>query len=490
MRLQIVALVAALSASAVAQETPEVPPQLETAQPQPNAAGTGSQSFADPSMLFSGTPGAFLGLAVHGIQGEGLYASTIINTEFSLGPVGVGLALPLNLLVWNDDSCCGADTTRDSKTYYSVIRKRDWDELQDWFKLVRFIRFGHKREPVYVVAGQLWGATIGHGTLVNRYANNLNLDQTKFGLAFDVNLEYGGFETMADSLVNPALLAARLYLRPFGGTPILDRWAVGVTGVTDRSAPRSIDPTVQNPDGTPVVTLADSVWAGGVDTEFEILRDSVISVIPYVDLNRIAGAGNGIHAGILADLNLPIPVLELNVQARLEYRAMQAGYIPEYFDQTYDLGRVQYAVDNTTYAPKYVAAVDARQAAADPTAFNRRGYYGELALGFAGLVQVGGLYEAIDNDPNGASLGLFATLPKFTLMKVSAYYLRKNMQAGFGDAFTLDERSLLAASLAYKIAGPVYLRIDFQRRWVLQPGATRITAVDDIQSGIATFLTF
>ena len=30
-----------------------------------------------------------------------------------------------------------------------------------------------------------------------------------------------------------------------------------------------------------------------MDTEFEVLNNSVISLVPYVDLNRIAGAGNG-----------------------------------------------------------------------------------------------------------------------------------------------------------------------------------------------------
>src|SRR5436305_1880672 len=190
--------------------------------------------------------------------------------------------------------------------------------------------------------------TGGHGTLVNRYANSLNLDHTKFGLAFDVNTTFFGFETMTDSLGDPALLAGRAYVRPFGDTLFLRGWAVGATVVTDRTAPRAYVnaggttvPVLQQDDkGNPLVA-SDSVFAGGVDTEFELLHNSIISLIPYVDLNRIAGAGNGLHAGILTDIYLPVPILDINVQARLEYRMMQPGYIPEYFDQTYDLGRVQ-----------------------------------------------------------------------------------------------------------------------------------------------------
>src|SRR5439155_1447890 len=92
----------------------ELPP---LGSPRWTDAAAGNQAFADPSLLFSGTPGAFIGLAVNNIQGEGSYASTVINTEFSLGPVGVGLSLPLNLLLWNNDQCCTGAYTRDSKTY-------------------------------------------------------------------------------------------------------------------------------------------------------------------------------------------------------------------------------------------------------------------------------------------------------------------------------------------------------------------------------------
>ena len=497
MQARSLILATAVSFAAVAQGTTES--SGVAGQNEPNAANNG-QAFADPSQLFTGQSGAFFGLGVNDIQGEGLYAATIVNTEFSLGPVGLGLSLPLNLLVWNNDKCCDGKTTREDKAYGGILRRRDWDEPQDYTKFVRFVRYGHKRDPVYLLAGQLWGASIGHGTLVNRYSNSLNLDHPKFGLALDVNTDWFGFETLTDYVADPTILGGRVYLRPFGReTDILGRWSVGATMVADRNAPRAL---LRNPDGSlgqddkgnPIISIKDTVYAGGVDTEFEVLHNSIISLIPYVDLNRIVGAGNGLHAGILADLYLPIPVLELSVQARLEYRMMQPGYIPEYFDQQYDLGRIQYAVTTpaggTAYTPKYDAAQAAHQAATDKNSIDRKGYYGELALGFAGVLQVGGLYQNYDGASDGASLGLFATLPKFDTIKLSAYYLRKNMKSGFDDAFKLDERSLLAASAAVKMFGPVYLRADFSRRWQLQPGSDKIKAVDTFQAGIATFVSF
>jgi hypothetical protein len=478
-----------LIATASAAQDPSAP---ETSgQNQPSAAGGNGQAFPDPSQLFGGSDGAFIGLAVNNIQGEGSYAATVINAQLSLGPVGLGLSLPLNLLIWNNDQCCLGATTRESKTYFGVLRRRDWDEPQDFTKFVRYVRYGNKREPLYVLAGQLWGASIGHGTLVSRYSNSLSLDHPKAGLALDVNTAYAGVETLTDWVGNPTLMAARAYLRPFGDAPILRGWAIGFSGATDRSAPVGvIGPLQSDPEGNPVGLNQRAIYAMGVDTEFEVLRNSLISLIPYADLNRIAGAGNGVHTGVLADVRFPVPLLEVALQAKLEYRMMQPGYIPEYFDQAYDVARVQYAVQSgagTTYMSKYDAAQAARTG---DTSFSRRGYYGEMAFTFAGLMQVGGLYQDGQGDPNGASFGLFAAVPKFDVIKVSAYYLRKNMKSGFADAFQLDERSLLAASLAYRVWGPVYFRADFRRQWVLLPGEPQIKAVDSFTAGMATFIAF
>ncbi|MGZ6125100.1 MAG: hypothetical protein ACXWLR_09080, partial [Myxococcales bacterium] len=479
MRSSVVAATLLLATASAAQD--EKPPESGGASGQnlSGAGGGNGQAFGDPSPLFSGSDGAFIGLAVNNIQGEGSYASTVINAQLTLGPVGLGLSLPLNLLLWNNDQCCVGAYTRESKTYAGVFRRRDWDEPQDFTRLVRYIRYGNKREPLYVLAGQLWGASVGHGTLVSRYSNSLSLDHPKAGLALDVNSEWAGMETLTDWVGNPTLMAGRAYVRPLGGIPILRGWAIGVTGATDRTAPAGFSgPLQSDAQGNPVVPNQRAIYAFGVDTEFEVLRNSFISLIPYADLNRIAGAGNGVHTGILTDIRLPFPLLDLGLQAKLEYRRMQPGYIPEYFDQVYDVGRVQYAVQGaagTAYVPKYDAAQAARTG---DTSFSQRGYYGELAFSFAGLMQIGGLYQDRQGDPNGASFGLFATVPSFDVIKVSAYYLRKNMKSGFGDAFRLDERSLLSASLAYRVWGPVYFRADFRRQWVLLPGETQIRAVD------------
>jgi len=232
------------------------------------------------------------------------------------------------------------------------VRRRDFDQFENYLRVVRYLRYGHKRDELYVLAGQLWGSSIGHGTLVNRYNNTLNLDRAKLGLALDVNTIWFGVETLADSIVDPALLASRAYVRPLGDVPYFHGWAVGATIAVDRAAPRSLatatsasGQTVLQVDehGAPVVAVGEATYAAGIDTEFEVVHNSTLSLIPYVDLNRLLGAGNGLHTGILVDVRIPVPVLDIDLQARLEYRKLQAGYLPEYFDQQYDLARYQFA---------------------------------------------------------------------------------------------------------------------------------------------------
>ena len=268
-RLLCAASAALLSFAALAQEEPPPPPPgIETAgaagQNQPDAH-SGSQNFADPSQLFTGTPGAFIGVGIGRIDKD-TYVSTVINTELALGPMAVGLGVPLNLLAINDDST----GTRDSKTYQHVLRRSDWNQPQDYLKFVRFVRYGHKRDPVYLLAGQLWGSSLGHGTLVNRYSNSLNLDQRKFGIAFDFNADYFGVETLIDNVAGVGIIGGRAYVRPFAEVPGLSGLAVGVTVVADPTAP--LVPFASTPvipadaNGNPMVPQR-AFAAGGVDIE-------------------------------------------------------------------------------------------------------------------------------------------------------------------------------------------------------------------------------
>lgn len=458
--------------------------------------GAGAQAagpeFPDPSRLLRGRSGLLLGLGFARI-GKDLYAAGELELGFEVGPLGIGLAAPIDLLVVNDDG----SGTRDSKTYGGLLRRRDWDRFENDLRVLRSVRYGHKGDELYLRAGELWGATLGHGTLVDRYDNGLNVDRARFGLALDANTIWFGVETLADSLVDPALLGVRGSLRPFGDTPGARGWSVGATLAADRTAPRALataldasGQTVLQVDaqGLPIVARAQALYAVGVDTDYELLRTESLRVLPYLDLNRLLGGGNGLHAGVRVDARLP---LDVSLSTRLELRELQAGYLPEYFDQPYDLGRYQTAVrldgpagPGVAFVPKAEAARRLREAGQGAGA----GYAGELSVTLAGVVQAGGAVQDSRRD-HGASLALFASLPGLRAVRLSGYYLRTNFD-GFRDAFALDERSVLAVAAAVPVGGGLLLRGQLLRQWQLSPGQTSIRAVDRFNLGLALWAPF
>lgn len=473
--------------------------QDDSAPPAPPPQAGAGFGIPDPKSLFGNQPGAYAGVGFGQLGSGDWWAQMTVNTDFSLGPVVLGLALPVDILIWNDDSsgCSTAPNpacTRDDKAYWSFLRKRDWDQFGDYARFIRYVQYGHKRDPgLYALFGQEWDSSIGHGTIVSHYNNSLLLDHPKAGIAVDYNGKWAGGETLTDELVNPTLIAGRAFVRPFGGTAFLRAWAIGASYAADVSAPRMLKTQpdgslASNEHGEPVIASSATQSVFGFDTEYELLANSIIHLVPYLDLNRIVGGGNGAHLGVMTQILLPIPILDVRLDAKLEYRVMQAGYIPEYFDQEYDLSRVQYArlgPNNAVfYTPKAQAVRDLKN---DPTTGNQ-GYYGELGFNFAGFILIGGSLQNYQTD-SGASLGLYLTVPKLKFIKVQGYYLRKNF-GPLSDAFTLDDRSLLGGSAAYNLYGPFYLRFDYQRTWVLNPESSKIEAASTFNIGIASSFSF
>src|SRR5258708_39624477 len=127
MRLRVFASTVLIAIAAAAQEQPPA----ESSFPQPNAAGANNQAFSDPSALFGGGSGATIGLAVQNIQSGGSDAATGVNADFTLGPVWLGVAVPLNLMVWNNAQCCARGYTREPETYLRNPPQRGRDQPPD-----------------------------------------------------------------------------------------------------------------------------------------------------------------------------------------------------------------------------------------------------------------------------------------------------------------------------------------------------------------------
>jgi len=95
------------------------------------------------------------------------------------------------------------------------------------------------------------------------------------------------------------------------------------------------------------------------------------------------------------------------------------------------------------------------------------GTYGELIFTILGQLQILGSYQQLDATPESGTLHLDLEFPQvLPTIVFDAGYDRRNIK-NFGDAFRLDERSLLYAEVGYK---PVkYIVISMLYQWTFKP---------------------
>ncbi|MBI3579984.1 MAG: hypothetical protein HY089_11315, partial [Ignavibacteriales bacterium] len=86
-----------------------------------------------------------VGLTV--VDGKPYYLFNL-TPELSFGNLGIGL--DLNIRVGEDGK----------------IRKEDFNEVYDYLRILRYVRWGHKKDPLYARAGALDYARLGHGSIM------------------------------------------------------------------------------------------------------------------------------------------------------------------------------------------------------------------------------------------------------------------------------------------------------------------------------------
>ena len=409
---------------------------------------------ADTSTRMSGE--ALMGV---GNLGEDWFLNLSIGTVISFDKVMLGLQAPLRIRI--------VDSDPEQDEWY---RTEDWDETSDWTRIVRFVQYGRERDPFYARLGELVAASIGHGTIVSRYYNTLDIDHYYTGLSTKVNLEEGGAELLTNNVLAWNLVAVRGYVRPFllgmeDPSPFLAKIVTGTTFAADFRAPweirmeQSASGAVPQVDGSNNL-LFDSrtAWLWGIDTELQLVRTEVVAVTPYMDLNLFAGTSAGFHLGVLNELL----ALSSEFSLKLEYRFCGARYAPAYFNTLYDIERLSFlpvaSMDPDVPAPKYRYFRDGEDLE------SRHGMYGELYANVLGLLGLGGAYEDYQG-PDNAAVMLRADLPEIAGIKLTSYYARRNFD-DFDDMFSLDH-AYLVNEARVSMSGPLFLYAMYTLYWEL-----------------------
>ncbi len=449
-----------LSTGAHAQEAaPGTVPPLE-------APGSGVSGGAEGSLSFAK-------------YGEDYFLNLTVGTAFSVGKFSFGIQAPLKIRVIDEDP--------QNDEWY---REEDWDDPSDWTRILRFFQYGSPKDLFYLRLGELVSASVGHGTIVSRYYNTLDLDLYHTGLWTAVNLEEGGAELMTNDVLLWNLLAVRGYVRPFvifmeDPHPLLKKLAFGTTFAADFLAPsRTGNQAVTD---NKELETEETAWFVGIDAEFEAVRNELLGVTPYTDLNFFGSQGVGWHLGVLNEL----AALKSQFLLRLEYRLLSANYGPNYFNTLYDIERVTFLPLPQFSDSSPNPAVPKLWYYKDATGLEmRNGFYGELFANLGGLFGIGGIYEDYQG-PDNANVTLRLDLPVIAGLDAAAYYTRRNFD-GFSELFSLDD-AWLVAELKVNFWGPVYAYGIFSRYWqevTDEDGFSSYESTDSFQTGVGASFTF
>ncbi|HOT96421.1 MAG TPA: hypothetical protein PLG50_08815 [bacterium] len=401
------------------------------------SAGIGYSQYYDGGLGFYGEEGGrFMGgFGFTSIREGGQtknYVSVGLRPEFSFGKFGVGLNI--NLLY-------DVDT--------GAIRAKDWNTTYDYFRMLRYLRYGHKLDKTYARVGTLDAARLGHGFIVNYFTNEASYDNRKIGLEFDLDFGQFGFESTVSNLGRSELIGLRGYVRPLYGLklPIIRNFAAGATYAAD------FDPDVS-------ARSDDGISAMGFDFELPIIRTSVFTTMFYFDYAQLKGYssvegtsrnfGSGQALGIYSGVGNLLGVME--VAARLERRWLGKEFIASYFDPFYEIDRFKIVGGDTTHKADALLGITEES----------RGVFGELYGNVLGnKVRLLGMLSRLDAQPKSGRLHLAADAPDLIpVLAAHATYDKSSIET-VQDVFTLNSQSVARLGLGYKIKPYLIAYIDY-----------------------------
>lgn len=404
--------------------------------------GAANAQLYDGGLGYREEGGIFYGgVGYSSIEGED-YISVNFRPELSFGKIGVGLNI--NLLY---------------STSNGAIRTEDWNESYDYFRLIRYVRYGVKYDPFYMRVGTLDAARIGHGFLMNYYSNEASYDSRKIGLAFDLDFGSFGFETVTNNLGRAEIFGARAYWRPLRAVlnfPVIKNIAFGASYVTD------IDPDQKRDSDDPV-----SAW--GLDAELPLIQTKILTTKLYYDFGQIVDYGNGQAFGVMADLGNLWGLLD--VRAKLERRLLGEEYTPNFFNALYeihrnnpDIAKIYGLYEQNPGREADLRMLDHKAGILKFAPYNSetKGIFGELIGSFLGdAIRLTGMFQRLDDVPKSGMLHFGASAPDAVpTIAAHATYDKVGVET-ISDVFTLDSRSVARVGAGYKIKPYLILYMDY-----------------------------
>jgi len=343
------------------------------------------------------------------------YTTLTLAPEFSLGKFGVGIYL--QLLMDNENNF--------------KLRQDEFKDGAGYLRAIRYVRFGHKYDPFYVRAGTLILSSLANGFLMWNYTNASNYDKRKWGLAFDVDLGKVGFESVVNNLGRLELVGGNLYLRPFRFVNpdmiLLKNLRFYGTYVFDNEFASWEQP------GEFKKLNAWGVGADLVFIDLPVFKSGV-----YYDYGKFNDFGSGQAVGINAIFPEFIGLFGLS--AKFEKRWNGEQFIPSFFGPLYERDR---EIDPFDFEQSAILALQNSR--------KSEGYFGQLAGHIINKVRLIGNFQRLNGIPKSGIMHLEALAPDLIpRFELSAFYDKRGIDT-FKDARTLDNQSLLAVDVGYRL---------------------------------------
>jgi hypothetical protein len=465
----LVSSLCALVLAAGSEEIPTNAPQPPAPQQLPADAPARGVSLAErkaPSEFVKGELSVYLGsdrLVVKntriGVSAgldsfEGAYyllLEPMLDLRFLDAKLGIGLAVPLRIKLADfTNATTFNDITKDA----GKLRTQDYATVHDFGRVLNYVTYGRKEDPLYISAGQRYASTLGHGTIMRRYAPNIDINYPRASAQLDAYNSLGGFEAFTNDLLEWNTLGALGFIKPLSpfapNNLILSTLSFGVTAVTDRTAPSAIQTDsfgVRRVVNNRFVADVKPVTLLGFDAEVKVVKTENVDVKPYVDFSQLLGGDGGLTVGALGRFNVGTDTINA-FRVVAEIRQLGSRYQPGYFDTFYEIERFKYAVDRSdpsraVFIPKGTYILDHGLGA-------RTGYYVEGSWGVPGRVGLTLALEGVLGATPEKNAIAHLEVPVLDFLQFFASWYKRGI-TDFSGLTRLDQQTIMYAGARLKI---------------------------------------
>ncbi len=445
-----------------------------------------------------------------------LYVAPVVDLHFFDDQFAFSLDLPLNFELFDSRIDMEKASSGESIGFEHAgrLRPEDWDEWRDYFKIIHYIRYGHKEDKFYFNINRDMANTLGHGFLLRRYIPSHEISYYRLSMAMDAYNDYAGFQLYTNDLTSFDVSGALVFIKPFAifsDNTFLRSISFGYTAVVDRDAPIYLDPGDVDEYGRFIVLDDGIVLGHDIDMEMKLYRGENLDIKFYLDYamlmpfkgsdpskaneqlldsysdlfgdwrNRSFDGGWGFTFGTLWRLSWGDSLLQA-IRIRAEGRYFTDNYSPSYFDALYELQKWKFISEE--YPAQGIASEEATGEVV-PTkfvdVFTRSGdnHFGGLFEFSYAIKEYFGMTIATEG-ATGEDQSKFLAhveVPALSFLRLSATYYKWNY-SDWSSLFSLTDSNAILISAARVHPLPLlYFNVGFRK--TLKPSDKRISRMEN-----------